>query len=479
MKSPRYVTGVIWSVVNAGAGVVLPLVTFTIFAHVVPPILIGFVAIAIACTEILKTAGLQGLYEALLQQPADDRRCHETACFVSLVAGAALVFLYLAVLATLGWIIPDIGQHYGVLAFVGLRILSDLATMQPQAMLALRLSYRMLALRGVIANTIAGAAGIAVVMFGDGMTGLVVYQVGQSIIIFLASVLGTNVLARPRFDPASFRRMAPEATLATCVRFIAATVNNLDQIMISALVGGVSVAYFNLGKRIESTFITMINSLVGILFQPMFALRRHDAGDEVLRRSAAVSTIVCGIPAVIFFVGSGPIVRVVFGPQWENAAAVAAVLALSGFARAVGFVPGALMSVSGRNREVLITATASAIAGAGIVAMTARFGIVWCAAALAVKNVVIVGWMVWWLEGQVRDPIKIYLWTLIAPFALMLCGVEVGHWLVGPSPDGESSVMQLSRLAVSLVPGAVVTVGWFSLIFRDEVRGYCAAMRHR
>ena len=48
MKSPRYVTGVIWSVVNAGAGVVLPLVTFTVFAHVVPPILIGFVAIAIA-----------------------------------------------------------------------------------------------------------------------------------------------------------------------------------------------------------------------------------------------------------------------------------------------------------------------------------------------------------------------------------------------------------------------------------------------
>jgi PST family polysaccharide transporter len=241
----------------------------------------------------------------------------------------------------------------------------------------------------------------------------------------------------------------------------------------------VSVAYFNLGKRIEATFITMINSLVGILFQPMFARRHHDAGDEVLRRSAAVSTLVCGVPAVIFFVGSLPIVQVVFGPQWVNAAPVAAVLALSGFARAIGFVPGALMSVSGHNRELLITSTVSTVSGAALVAGLASFGIVWCAAALAVKNAAIVCWMVWWLDGQIREPIKIYLWTLIAPFSLMLCGVEVGHWIVGPGPVGEPPMMQLWRLAVSLIPGAIVTIGWFSLFFRAEVRGYYATLRQR
>ena len=42
MKSPRFIAGVAWSIVNAGAGVLLPLATFTVFAHLVPPILIGF-----------------------------------------------------------------------------------------------------------------------------------------------------------------------------------------------------------------------------------------------------------------------------------------------------------------------------------------------------------------------------------------------------------------------------------------------------
>jgi hypothetical protein len=44
---------------------------------------------------------------------------------------------------------------------------------------------------------------------------------------------------------------------------------------------------------------------------------------------------------------------------------------------------------------------------------------------------------------------------------------------------GESPMMQLWRLAVSLVPGAIVTVAWFSLFFRAEVRGYYATLRQR
>jgi lipopolysaccharide exporter len=454
-------------------------VTFTVFAHLVAPILIGFVALAVACTEILKTIGLQGVYEALLQQPLDDRRCHETACFVSVTSGAALTLLYLAVLAGLTAVVPDIGAHYGILSFVGFRILFDLATMQPQAALALRLSYRTLALRGVIANTIAGAIGIAVVVFSDGITGLVAYQVCQSAILFLSSVIGTHALARPRFDKPSFRRMAPEATLSTCVRFIAATATNIDQIMVSAMIGGVALAYYNLGKRIESTFITMINSLVSILFQPMFARQDIDSRAEILRRSAAVSTIVCGMPAAIFMFGSLPVIRIVFGVQWEAAAPVAAVLALSGFVRAAGFVPGALMSVSGRNRDVLISSAVSASSGIALVAIAAKFGIVWCAAALTLKNACIVAWMVWWLEDQVKEPIKIYVWTLIVPFFLMLAGVGIGYWVVGPSPDGEGQVMQLVRLAVTLVPGTVMTLGWFSVFFRTEVLGYYISLRQR
>src|ERR1700722_17965186 len=176
MRSPRFIVGVAWSIVNAGAGVLLPLVTFTVFAHLVAPVLIGFAALAVACTELLKTLGLQGLYEALLQQPADDRRCHETALFIFVTSGAALALIYLGVLAALSDVVTDIGAHYGVLSFVGLRILFDLATMQPQAALALRLSYRTLALRGLIANTIAGSVGIIIVLVGDGITGLVVYQ---------------------------------------------------------------------------------------------------------------------------------------------------------------------------------------------------------------------------------------------------------------------------------------------------------------
>ena len=141
--------------------------------------------------------------------------------------------------------------------------------------------------------------------------------------------------------------------------------------------------------------------------------------------------------------------------------------------------PGALMSVSGRNRDVLISSAVSAAAGVVLVAGAAQFGIVWCAIALTVKNAGIVLWLVWWLDDQVKEPLKIYFWTLVAPFSLMLAGIGMGVWIVGPGPQGETAFMQLFRLGLSLIPGAVVTIGWFSMFFWAEVRDYCAALRHR
>ena len=103
--------------------------------------------------------------------------------------------------------------------------------------------------------------------------------------------------------------------------------------------------------------------------------------------------------------------RCVFGPQWVNAAPVAAVLALSGFARAIGFVPGALMSVSGHNRELLITSAVSAVRRNRSCRWPwLRSASVWCAGGPGgEERGDRLCWMVWWLEGQIREPIKIYL----------------------------------------------------------------------
>src|ERR1700712_3972623 len=133
MSSSRYISGVAWSALNAAASVLLPLGIFIFFARALSPTLIGVVALGVACTEILKTMGMPGFYESLLQQKDDLERCHETAAFTMILAGTGLIVVYLALIQVLAWHMPDVAEHRLGLDLIGLRIVIDLAAGQPQA----------------------------------------------------------------------------------------------------------------------------------------------------------------------------------------------------------------------------------------------------------------------------------------------------------------------------------------------------------
>jgi hypothetical protein len=198
------------------------------------PAQVGIVALAIAWAEIIKTFGFTGFYEALLQQKDDRTRCHETAALVFVVCGALLPLPFLAILWATSLSILGVGQHFWLLALIGLRIPMDLAALQPQARLAQELAYRQLGMRSIIANLLAGAAGVAIAFLEDPLVGLVVYQVGQSALVMVVTLAGRTA-ARPRARRDCFRRMVHEAVMATTVRIVAVSNNQADQVIVAGL----------------------------------------------------------------------------------------------------------------------------------------------------------------------------------------------------------------------------------------------------
>src|SRR5215471_14345450 len=95
MASPSYLSGFLWSGANACVAVLMPVGIFVFFARTASPDMIGAVALAASCIEIMKAVAMPGLYEAVLQQPDDMLRCHETASFVLLVSASGLLLVYL------------------------------------------------------------------------------------------------------------------------------------------------------------------------------------------------------------------------------------------------------------------------------------------------------------------------------------------------------------------------------------------------
>lgn len=477
MASPSYLNGIVWSGANACCAVLMPAGIFVFFARTASPEMIGAVALAASCIEILKTVAMPGLYEAVLQQADDQTRCHETAAFVLLVSACALGLVYLLGLSALSYFVATITSHYVAFAALGSRVLFDLAALQPQARLAQRLAFGRLAIRTMISISAGGALGVAVALLVDPFVGLVAYQVGQSLVFLLTTIIGTGAAARPRLHRDCFRLMRHEATLATCVRLLAASANNLDQIIVASLVGSAPLAFYNLGKRIEAAFITVAGSFTAILFQPRFAQGRVERHCDDLSSGVAMLTLVLGLPAAVFIPNSSFLVGVVFGQQWQTASAVAAVMAAAGFVRAIGYVPGALMSVSVRNRELLQISFISVFVGAALVVVTAPFGVLWCAVALLVRHLGSLGWMAATLRSEAVRPARTYLTGLAIPFLLMMTGTLAGRWVFGDPATGHGIAQQALPLAGSIAAGAVAASIYFACYFRQRLSAYYVILR--
>jgi PST family polysaccharide transporter len=471
--------GIIWSGINACTAVLMPMGLFVFFARTASLETIGAVALATSCLEILKSLALPGLYEAVLQQADDQERCHETVAFVLLGLASVLAAIYLLGVTALSFCLPSVAAHYLSFVALGSRIVLDLAALQPQAQLGQRLAYRRLAIRTMMSTSAGGLAGVAVTLRWDALAGLVSYQVCQSLAFLLATIVGTGAAAFPRLHRACLDRMWREATLATGVRILAAGINNLDQIVAAALMGSAPLALYNLGKRFEATFVTVAGSFSTILFQPFFARRHIEQRSQNLGPSVALMTVVLGLPAAVFVANGDWLVPAVFGKQWQQAASVAVVMVLAGFVRAVGYIPGALMSVSIQNGRLFAVSLISLLSGLVLLALATPFGIVWCATTVLVRHLGILGWMTASLRDKAGRPVHTLIGCFAVPTVLMIAGALAGRALLSQTLIAEGLSWQLLLFVASAVLGAVAGGVYFAVWFRTQLGGYCTMLRAR
>jgi PST family polysaccharide transporter len=338
---------------------------------------------------------------------------------------------------------------------------------QPQTVLVKRLDYRRLSLRSVVANVLAGAAGIAAAGLVTPVCGLVTYQLGQSLLSFIGTSVGRGLMARPRLHDDCLRQLRRETIFATGNRSLAAIINYLDQTVMAPLAGDTALAFYNLGKRLETTFVTVANSFSSILFQPLFAADGALSRQKATTRALLVLTLVCGAPAAVVFCNDRLVVSLIFGRNWLAAAPIVGWLCLNGLIRAVGMVPGSFLSVSGRNQDLLVTSIVSAVLGLALVVAIAPTSITLCAAAMAGKNAAIVVWMAWLTRREVEHPLSTYAMGVVIPASLMLAAAFAVS-IALQTPVNLFAV--LFKLALSGLVVVACCVAWVALTGAPSLR---------
>lgn len=376
--------GVFWSTVNGGASVILPFLVFAAFTRMMPPPELAQVMLAIAMLELLKTCGPQGIYDVLLVYSEGQHQYYRTAAALFIGAGVLIalafsigVFLSASLLRTA---LPC------SLHLLALKIVFDFALFQPQAILVRRGAMQRLGSRGLTAGLLAGAGGLALAAMTEPLLGLVAYYVLQSFVTLLLTVAGTRALVRPQWNRQAAREMAGQGARASGVRLAAGASNYLDQLLIGTMLVGAQTGMYNLGKRLEIVSMTIGSSFSQLLFQPTFAKANHEDRFLYIARGIAAISLVCGVPTILLAIFHRQAVPLVFGQQWSAASLTVALLAGSGFVRAVGGVAGALFTVTSRNGRLLALSVFAAATNMLMIVVFAPLGVEWAAGAILVRN---------------------------------------------------------------------------------------------
>jgi lipopolysaccharide exporter len=371
-------SGVRWTSLSSFGRAALQLLQMTILARLLIPADFGAVAIAAALIAILQVLADAGISSAIVHFRDVTREEMDSLYWLN-VGSAALLTLGLAAasapiaawyvqpslvplvqVAALTLFATSIGQQLRILAQKSLRF-SDLAKVE---------------LGGA---AIGGCTAVGAALLDAGAFALVAGTVATAA---ATSLLAWLLLAgdwRPalRMRWSDVRRFVNYGVFNIGASGVNAINMQLDVLMAGRLLGMPQIGAYNLSKDLSLRIAGFLNPIVTEVGFPVLAAAQADAA--LLRKlylQMMRMTMSATFPAYVALAAFAPeIVRLVFGPAWEEAIPLLRILACWGLLRAIGNPVGILVLARGRPRLSLVWNVGQLIVLPPIVYVASRLGV--------------------------------------------------------------------------------------------------------
>lgn len=452
-----------WVIAETATSAVFSFFSLMWIARVIGPEAAGLGAVAIAAFLLADVACSSLFTDALVQRSSLSEHHVRSALTVQVLVGlgGAAALALLAPVVSHGADAPDIQPL--ILALAALLPFS--AFSGATAGLVLRAQrYRLLAMRALLGQPLALAAGLFLAHEGFGAWALIGQQVVATAVTFALML----ALGRSRVRPAVARQALADLWPVAGPQILSVVVQvgryRLFVLALSVVVAEAVVAVCNVGFRLLDSALTVVWASVARLAVPrLSALQGNRAGMAEAYGQLAQLQALMGMPVAAGIALTAPdLIRALLGPAWLEAADAT---------RLVGWVavlsmswgdPGSLFLALGKTkRNLAMSVAALAVPLAALLA--ARPGTpVGVALCWASSTVVMAPFVVWLALSELkRSP----LWLLgrIAPALAATAAMAAAVLLVQETVA--RGLTPLSRLVASAAVGAVVyaVVAWVAL----------------
>jgi O-antigen/teichoic acid export membrane protein/glycosyltransferase involved in cell wall biosynthesis len=352
----KVVQGVAWTGAANWGCQILSFVVYAGLARLLSPSTFGLVAIASIYISFMQVLVAQGFGMAIIQRKVLDREHLDSAFWIAIgtaVLLCLLTFLFAGKIAKL-FHEPSVAP---VISCLSLSFVFYALAAVPMAILTRELDFKALAIRSLVATSIAGAVGLGMAFAGFGVWSLVGQQLLNAFLGFIC--LWWSVSWRPILE-------ISKRHLRDLYGFSLSVAGNdvlwffsqkSDQTLVGYRFGSVGLGPYSLASRVVTLLYEGITAPLQSVAFP--ALSKLQSEPERFERALYKFCETCGFVAFPVFAGilalAPTLVPLLFGTKWMAAIPILQILSVYGAVRAALAFVHPLMLSKGRAGIYLVT----------------------------------------------------------------------------------------------------------------------------
>jgi O-antigen/teichoic acid export membrane protein len=447
----RSVRGGVLNVTSQGAQFLFQTVATVALARLLTPAEFGLVAMVSTVTGVGQAFADLGLSEATIQRKEISHEQVSTLFWINFAVGLGLMLVTVA-------LAPLLARFYREARIVNITLLVSLTFLigglrvQPDAILKRQMRFSSLAIRDVVSCALAVAIAITMAWRGAGYWALVALPLTQNFAQMALSWLMAKWRPGLPHRDAEVGSMIAFGGNVAASYFIFSVSRNADNVLIGRYLGADPLGLYSRAYNLLMLPVRQLSAPVGSVAIPAFS-RTQDDPERFARYYLRTVNLILWISALVFgflFVAARPVIVVVLGNQWREAAPIFQILAISALGQLLLDSTTWLFVSRGQSQQFLKLWLIISPIIVGGYAIGLPFGIKGVALS---GSLVLLGILPWALKFAFRGThltLRRLGRALLYPIALSFAGVFLAelalHWI-----DPELIFSQLLVIALSFV----------------------------
>lgn len=466
----RSVRGGVLTLAAQGAQFVLQSISTVVLARLLTPVDFGLVAMVTAVTAIAAGFADLGLTEATIQRKEISHDQVSTLFWINVAIGLLLTLLTAAMAPVLAWFYRE-PRLTGITLVVSLTFLLGGLRGQHSALLKRQMRFSSLAVRDVTSSAIAIPVAIIMARHGAGYWALVALPLTLNLTQMVISWLMVN------WRPGLPRRDAEVRSLVSFGGNVATSyvifnwICSADNVLIGWYWGAGPLGLYSRAYNLLMLPLNQINGPAANVAIPAFSRIQGDP-DLFARYYLRIVNLILWIIAPLFgflFVAAKPVIVLILGDKWREAAPVFQILAISALGQVLLQSTLWLFVSRGQSARLLklLLIISPIIVGSFVIGLP--FGIKWVALSLSLVLLTILPWVLKFTFRGTNLTLQRLGQALLCPVSLCLVGVlfaEIAIHIIVPHRTLSQLLVAALGFAAAYSLSAFIPPVW------EEIRSF-------